>query len=149
MGDKNISKSDVTDAIVEALSTKNVRNLKIAVNTQTIFSAKYLFVRVLEVSHKGDSFTPEGDTFTNDEFEIVHGPSTNSSSKAFNIAGNSNASKVAIFTDMKIPPRGAVYVKNIDAYLKNLKETVTQYNLVHSGEYDSSAGLSEQEEVIG
>lgn len=143
-------KEAVVEAFTDLATKKDIRKIDMAISVKTIFRAEYLFVKVIKISHPGDAFTPDGDTFTNDEsdFELVSGPSHNMSDKAFNIS--TTGSKIVIFTNQKKCPEGSVYVKNIAELKENLSDTVKKYNNFFSGKYDAAAGIDEKagEEVL-
>lgn len=139
-------KKEVKEALSSILNEKDIRSIKLGINTQTIFKAKYLFVKVISVSHPGENFTPDGDTFLYEDFEIISGVNFNGSDKALNLP--SNGYRIMIFTDQKKGPTGTTYVKDIAAYKENLVEAVKAYNKQFSGEYNAAEELSEEEELI-
>jgi len=104
-----MSAKEVKEALVSVLTEKDIRKVKLGVTSKKIFSANYLFVKVLETTHTLEDFTPSGDTFCTEDFEIIHGVDHNMSDKAFNIP--QKGSKVIIFTDQKKGPEGTVYIK--------------------------------------
>jgi len=138
----------VKEAITGIMDKKEVRSLNIIQTTKTIFGKQYFCLKVAKVSHKDDEFTPDGDTFTHDGFDLVFGPNYNTSSKAFNIPASSGSSKIFIFTDQTKAPEGTVYVKDIDAYKASLVAAVKEYNKVFAEGYDGVGELDEGEEVI-
>lgn len=137
-------KEAVVSVFTDMAKEKDVRKLQIAVKSSKIFKSDYLFVKVISSTHTGDEFTPDGDTFSTEEFELVHGPNQNMSNKAFNIPAK--GPKVVIFTNQTNPPQGTVFVKDIAGLRENLSNAVKKYNDVFSGNYDAAGEVDTEAE---
>jgi hypothetical protein len=130
------------------MSKDNSRKIELAATVSTVFGKKYLFLKIGKVSHSGGSFTPSGNTFTNGDFEIISEARNNFTETALVLPPSSSESQILIFTNQPRAPKGTVFVKNLEAYLENIKSSVKAYNEQFSENYEFSKSLAEGEELI-